>query len=815
MGDNPPKLPPAFPSTEGALKKLHVPDPIDGDILSYHDLAAAARQAREEGNEEAARQFIDTMHHDLRQQGEEAGDDGRAIQSEIDQYDKLLDDDADSDQSTETRAESSEERGEQNEPLDVGAIVTTSDGKRWAVAAAKQNARTGKMEYLVSDATTKEEGLSNQRFVTEDELRGTENSLDLGEGAAKDLGAHNESSPGMNGDQGGARSSDPEDYYDEVEELFGGTKIRDDFSEGRNVVVERSSGDIEDGWIVRSTDRDTVEVVKQSPKGMLVKRIPYHELAALNGEKNHAGAERPNPEGYENAAKLFGSGDAEKQPAAEADRPNPDGYDEVAKLFGNDQETPSSERLLKSYEKARHDYAIETAKTRDGMWGRFLETDNNFFSKWIKKIPGAKRLAELVNERFTKHEALDTARDTYAVALKEQLEKENEEIQRSIEAETATVKEGLKQKLDRGKITQEQYDGLMKNYAEIEASVDSLRAKKIEQLTNHNALLEQDILAAHDSNSKKSTRFTDWWARQDGVKWGKLKKAGVLVCAGVATGATIAVGGLVVGVAAPAFVATAASGGVGVAIGQRVNHRLANSRIDKNHSGLTIAEQRSKQNLASQRQNLDALFRGLSRDEEGRLSGADASGIQNIIAGTEQSTSETVKHNRNRTKSAMGAAALGGRLGVFGVDGIHSIVDTFSHDGSNPSGAEAHGTHVDSHSPDETMTPHDTTIGGGHEAANHDFGSVTVNTNDAPEHAIRQLLENAGHGKMNTSQIDQLTREGYARFGDHFMVDGSGNPVDLTNFKGNIGVAYQALDKTLVVRPGSPAVAQWLSSRVS
>jgi hypothetical protein len=46
--------------------------------------------------------------------------------------------------------------------------------------------------------------------------------------------------------------------------------------------------------------------------------------------------------------------------------------------------------------------------------------------------------------------------------------------------------------------------------------------------------------------------------------------------------------------------------------------------------------------------------------------------------------------------------------------------------------------------------------------------------------------------------MDRLIHEGYKLFGDNFLVDGAGNPVDLTNFK-RIGIGFQDWDKDIVV----------------
>jgi len=64
-------------------------------------------------------------------------------------------------------------------------------------------------------------------------------------------------------------------------------EAEEEFVFGRKVSVQRTSGDIEDDWTVRSASGDTVEVVKDDPESgdVFVKSVPRDELMKLNNEE--------------------------------------------------------------------------------------------------------------------------------------------------------------------------------------------------------------------------------------------------------------------------------------------------------------------------------------------------------------------------------------------------------------------------------------------------------------------------------------------------------------------------------------------------
>ncbi|HMQ96206.1 MAG TPA: hypothetical protein PKD19_03215 [Candidatus Saccharibacteria bacterium] len=476
--------------------------------------------------------------------------------------------------------------------------------------------------------------------------------------------------------------------------------------------------------------------------------------------------------------------------------------------------TPEQVQRMQELSRARDNYAEETAKDRKRFWGRFLRSENPFLSKFIKKIPGVTRCAEFFNNRFTKHEDMDQAREAYDSLSSSVLDDKIVAMRAEVQAE------GNRRRAEllavRESITEEEYT---RRLAEIEAgeSAQSLRAKELTLAAEEDILLEAKIVEKQGEVGAKASRFSNWWARQATFKdgfWkglgGSVKKAGVLLAAGAAAGATITVGGMALGIASP-FVAAGAAvagGGVGGVMGLNINRRKANSyteNLKKNPNAKTHAQEQSEEHLAAKateraKAQSDNEYRNRIRGNDEQVSSADAMTRATVDA-TELQTSEVVKANRNRLLGSISIGASGGRLGFAGVDAIHNALSPSTPDA--PKDPFANSPKVTDEQAKEYakltgwQEPVQTN-GGDIPSPETIIDAVPINTNGAPEHALHALAEQLGVGNISGGDMDRLIHEGYKLFGDNFLVDGAGNPVDLTNFK-RIGIGFQDWDKDIVV----------------
>ena len=348
-------------------------------------------------------------------------------------------------------------------------------------------------------------------------------------------------------------------------------------------------------------------------------------------------------------------------------------------ITSSEAETSSDgmEKILESLNLARSAYAKETAKDRKKFWGRFLESDSNYFSRFIKRVPGANQLADFINDKFTHHDSMDNARMDYENALSEVLKSQSRLTREQVIADATARKVELESRKD----DFDSEEDFNRAIAEIDnqMSEQSLRANDIMLGSSEDVKLQASILKYQRQISGKANKFTNWWARQNGFT-GKLKKAGVVLATGAAVGASVAVGGIVAGIMIPAAVATVVGGASGAGIGLHLNSRLANSRTGKDKDAKTVAELRFDQDHAKYEQRLQKALENREPSDDS-ISGDDEKDIadvtkQIIIGNTESNTAEVVKANRNRLKSAIAIAALGGRLGAGAVELMNNALSS-------------------------------------------------------------------------------------------------------------------------------------------
>ena len=360
---------------------------------------------------------------------------------------------------------------------------------------------------------------------------------------------------------------------------------------------------------------------------------PDEPIAAPKGRYGYKGTDLYNngretfdgrdPENHDNVNQYGYAGPVEKGSEIELAGPTdimpydpgPTDIEPVEKGGDLVQQIEVDPALLKALDVARTRYALETAKSRRSYLGRFLRTDSRV-ATILRKVPGVERGAEWLNGKF----------DQAVVEAKEQYEALYNQVSVTTVAELHRV--GWDEDMVRGL-------SLIGNIAQ-------------------DSRLESEILHQRQSQSKGTNRFVNWWVSQKGFT-GKLKKAGVVIAAGAATGLT---GGLFAG-AVGSFIAGGASG---AAIANHVTKRRANG-IDK-ESGLTVAVQQS---------TADHAIKGAAITE--RHNAEEWGSVEDVTGRTERRTYEEMLGNRKRIRTAAVLGKAAG-MGAFGLKELFKNSDT-------------------------------------------------------------------------------------------------------------------------------------------
>jgi uncharacterized coiled-coil protein SlyX len=318
-----------------------------------------------------------------------------------------------------------------------------------------------------------------------------------------------------------------------------------------------------------------------------------------------------------------------------------------------EEEPPRGERIQLAPEvyqeieatiaEARDKYAELTAKNRNGYVGHFLK-DGGLLSTLLKKIPGAERASEWINEKVDRE--LNEARSAYE----------------------ETVYDMQKQVID----------GIVENFG------DDLDTLKRARMIAGDIAMQADVnfelktTAARMERSGTTNKFINWWVQQDKLG-GKLKKAGLIAGVGLAAGVVAGLGGLpLIGLGA----GVAFGAGTGIA----ATHARANGITEKGGVN-TLAEKQTMEDIAAKsayaKQQLD------SEDGFVRASG--------LTAITEQRTADEKAGNRYRVKSAVATGGAGAGLGK----GIGSLI----REGVNNAVTSAQEPQVEAPKGDPTTTP--------------------------------------------------------------------------------------------------------------
>ena len=277
-------------------------------------------------------------------------------------------------------------------------------------------------------------------------------------------------------------------------------------------------------------------------------------------------------------------------------------------------------QLVEALNVVRTRYAQETAKSRKSYLGRFLQSDTQV-GGIMAKIPGVKQAVNGWNKVKASDAVAGASEFLDAKVFEKSL----------TEARTAY---------------EDAYNALSSSVLEeiIKAGWDAEMATSLSLRGNiyQDALLENEILYQRQSQSKSTNTFVNWWVGQKGFS-GKLKKAGLVVAAGAATGLTA-------GVFAGATAAYIAGGVAGASIGNHVTKRRANS-VDE--SGMTLAVRQSR----TDRTLKEAAITGRHEDE-------GVGSVDDIVNRTEGRTGDETVGNRKRIRTATLLGAAAGR-GAF------------------------------------------------------------------------------------------------------------------------------------------------------
>ena len=492
---------------------------------------------------------------------------------------------------------------------------------------------------------------------------------------------------------------------------------------------------------------------------------------------------------------------------------------------------------------ARNKYAEETVKDRKRFWGRLVKPDGFI----ARKLPFLARFANFVDSKLPGYKAMDKARGDYMSASKTDLAQKISEMRTSVQADVDRKKAELLTRA--GEISGEEYAAALAQI-EQEGNEDSMRAKEKILASGEDALLEAEIIEKQGELGAKASRFSNWWTRQPNFKdgfWkgllGYSKKIAVLVGSGAAVGAAVTVGGLLLPIAAPIVgTAAAVAGGVtGGLMGLGVNKRKANSYVEnikknpnaKTH-GQVLSEKDLKDKEERRNKTIDEAYRVNNTHNVATNSNdkVDASDIltRATVTGTEQSTAETVQANRRRLLASIALAKAGALSSFQGVsmikDALSSAPNTLADSAATVSeqaeqiaqqAKEQAAQQLEESAAQQAKFESwkDLILSGGGDAATSSpdaFANIMVNTNGAPEHALRAFADQLGV-KLDGGQMDKLIHEGFKKFGDNLFVDPSSKPVDLTNFGGKIDIGYQAWDENLKIR-FSPEAAKWFEAAI-
>ncbi len=273
----------------------------------------------------------------------------------------------------------------------------------------------------------------------------------------------------------------------------------------------------------------------------------------------------------------------------------------------------------------RDKYAELTAKNRQGYAGHFLK-DDGLLSRLLKKLPGAERAADWINEKVDRE--LNEARIAYE----------------------ETVHDMQKQVID----------GIVEQYGDDPEVLKQARMIAGDIAIKADMDFEIKATSVRMDSAGSTNKFINWWVQQDGLG-GKLKKAALVAGAGLTAGA-------VAGLIGVPLVGLAAGVAIGAGTGVYATKKRASGISEKGGTN-TLAEKQSQEDAESK----GAYAKAQIDSEDGFVRVSDLTKI------TEQRTADEKASNRSRVKAATAAGAagagIGNGLGSLAREGIDNAIN--------------------------------------------------------------------------------------------------------------------------------------------
>ncbi len=200
-------------------------------------------------------------------------------------------------------------------------------------------------------------------------------------------------------------------------------------------------------------------------------------------------------------------------------------------------------------------------------------------------------------------------------------------------------------------------------------SFEAIRVEASRVAIDADMQLEMKIMASRMDRSGDTNTFVNWWVQQKGLG-GKFKKAGIIVGAGLTSGVVLGLAG------APIIIGSAVGAGIGAGVGLYATKKRA-AAISSRGGAETLAEQQGRED--SQRKE---TYGNEQIENRGGFANLEDQGgfanVADLVSTTENRTGDEKVGNRRRIKSAAGAGAIGGSAGASIGSAIRSGIENAS-----------------------------------------------------------------------------------------------------------------------------------------
>lgn len=484
---------------------------------------------------------------------------------------------------------------------------------------------------------------------------------------------------------------DSADLHDRISGLE--TAVQDRFSalettmQNRFSALERAMQDRVSG--LETTVKELKDIVEQQTKLINSLAGQNPDGATQNSpDGSPVGSPDNNPDGSpDNSPEGTAQNSPEESPEGDVDLTSAERIKSIIAECSIGVPELSDERLGE-VSQALDDYAKLSAKHRKGYVGRFLRT-----SSFIAKIPGVRFLAEKLNSRSDRD--LDASRIAYETAI------------RSARGDIAILVS------DQFATNSANPEDLAAQSAEIDRQI-FLKSATLVSLVDD--VFETKLVAERMAQSKKTTRFVNWWVRQSGLG-GRLKQYASMAGSGAITGGVAAAVAAFVGVPLLPVVGAVVGGASALAINRHITNRRANA-VEVKGGQVTVAERQSTNDRALKTRKLEGIIDSynstdnpdspdnntdsangnpdsvVNPDNPDNPDSADRSQPdieRELTRLTEFSTAEQIATNRRQATAALVAGIAGGKILGLGVGfvksgGVAHLAQSFNPSKQTPGG---------------------------------------------------------------------------------------------------------------------------------